>query len=188
MGVVSSMTEVGVYTLEDLYEYREQRDDMTVQLIEGELVVSPSPGVAHQVVSMELALTLTAAVPPHLRVLAAPLDLLASERSMLQPDLMVVPRELRSGKYVPAPPVLAVEILSPSSRGTDLVRKPEVLATFGVEYYWVVDPLNPALRVFRLVDGTPEPAYESGLVVTGEELFETDLPFPVRFRPVDLTR
>lgn len=181
---VMSMTEVGVYTVEDLYAYREQLDDMTVQLIEGELVVSPSPGVAHQVVSMELSLILVSAAPADLRVLAAPLDLLAGERSVLQPDLMVVPRELRSGAFVPTPPVLAVEILSPSSRRTDLVRKPEVLARFGVEHYWVVDPVNPAVRIFRLADGT----YESTLVVSGEDLFETEVPFPVSFRPADLTR
>lgn len=184
MGVVSGLTEVGVYTVEDLYAYREQQDDMSVQLLEGELIVSPSPGIAHQVVSMELAFVIKAALPTNLRVLAAPLDLLAGERSMLQPDLMVVPRELRSGTYVPAPPVLAVEILSPSSRGTDLVRKPEVLARFGVEHYWVIDPVNPAIRVFRLVDHS----YESGQIVTGEELFETDEPFPVAFRPADLAR
>lgn len=184
MGVMSSMTEVGVYTVEDLYSYREQRDDMTIQLIEGELVVAPSPGIAHQVVSGELQAVLRAATPAHLRVLAAPLDLLAGERSMLQPDLMVIPRELRSGTYVPTPPVLAVEILSPSSRGIDLVRKPEVLARFGVEHYWVIDPLNPAIRVFRLVGGT----YESGLIIVGDELFETEVPFPVSFRPVDLAR
>lgn len=46
----------------------------------------------------------------------------------------------------------------------------------------MIDPVNPALRVFRLVDGS----YESGLVVAGEELFETEVPFPVRFRPADL--
>ena len=63
-------------------------------------------------------------------------------------------------------------------------RDPEVLARFGVGHYWVIDPVNPALRVFRLVDGT----YESGQIVTGEELFETDVPFPVSFRPADLAR
>lgn len=38
-----SMTDVGIYTVEDLHAYREERGDMTIQLIEGELVVSPSP-------------------------------------------------------------------------------------------------------------------------------------------------
>ncbi|QDO86904.1 Uma2 family endonuclease [Ornithinimicrobium ciconiae] len=179
-----SISEVGIYTVEDLYAYREQRDDMTVQLIEGELIVSPSPGVAHQVVSGELFAVLRSAVPSHLRVLAAPLDLRAGERTVVQPDLMVVPRSLVEGSEVTDAPVLAVEILSPSSRGTDLVRKPEVLGRFGVEHYWVVDPLHPAIRAFRLVDGT----YESGQIVAGDDLFETEQPFPVNFRPGDLAR
>ena len=161
-------SEVGIYTVEDLHAYREQRDDMTVQLIEGELIVSPSPGVAHQVVSGELFAVLRSAVPSHLRVLAAPLDLRAGEGTVVQPDLMVVPRSLVQGSEVTQIPLLAVEILSPSSRRTDLVRKPEV----------------PAIRAFRLVDGT----YEAGQIVAGEDLFETEEPFPVSLRPADLSR
>lgn len=183
MGAMS-MTEVGVYTVEDLYAYREQRDDMTIQLIEGELVVSPSPAVIHQVVSGELFAVLRAACPPELRVLAAPLDVRAGERSMLQPDLLVVPRELRSGGQVETPPLLAVEILSPSSRRTDLVAKPQVMARFGCPHYWVVDPEAPAVRALRLVDGGYVPA---GVAEGDDELVVTE-PFAVRFRPVDLTR
>lgn len=117
-------------------------------------------------------------------VYTAPLDVQVDERTVIQPDLLVLPRAFRTEDVVTVPPVLAVEILSPSSRGADLVRKPEVLARFGVGHYWVIDPVNPSIRVFRLVDGT----YESGLIVSGEELFETEAPFPVSFRPVDLTR
>lgn len=184
MGVMSSMTEVGVYTVEDLYAYREQRDDMTIQLIEGELVVSPSPSFAHQVLHSRLFGILLAAAPEPWLVLSAPLDVRAGERTVVQPDLLVVDGTRREDSQITAPPVLAVEILSPSSRGTDLVRKPEVMARFGVRHYWVLDPLNPAIRAFRLLEGT----YESGLVVPGEELFETEVPFPVSFRPSDLTR
>ena len=75
-----------------------------------------------------------------------------------------------------------IEILSPSSRRIDLVRKPEVLAKFGIKHYWVVDPLNPAIRSFRLRDGV----LVTDQVATGEDLFETQVPFPVRFRPADL--
>lgn len=179
-----SMTEVGIYTVEDLHAYREERRDMTIQLIEGELIVSPTPRVIHQVLHSRLFGVLIAAAPPELIVLSAPLDLRAGERTVVQPDLMVVPRSLVADTEVEEPPVLAVEILSPSSRRTDLVRKPEVLARFGVEHYWVLDPEHPAVRVFRLVDGT----YESTTVVHGEDLFETSEPFSVSFRPVDLTR
>ena len=182
--VSMSILDVGVYTVEDLHAYREQRRDMTVQLIAGELVVSPSPSVRHQVVLSELFGILAAAAPADQRVVPAPLDLRVGERSVLQPDLMVIPRELRSGAEVRVPPTLAVEILSPSSRRVDLVAKPEVLAQFQCQHYWVVDPLDPAVSTFRLADGVYAPV----TVVRGEELLRTDLPFPVSFRPDDLLR
>ncbi|MCK0112864.1 Uma2 family endonuclease [Ornithinimicrobium sp. F0845] len=179
-----SMTEVGIYTVEDLHAYREQRDDMTVQLIEGELVVSPSPSVVHQVVHSRLFGVLLAAAPGRVLVLSAPLDVRAGESTVVQPDILVIDDVDRRGAEVTTPPILAVEILSPSSRRTDLVRKPEVLSEFGVEHYWVVDPVHPAIRPFRLVGGT----YESGQVVLGDDLFEIAVPFPVSFRPADLAR
>ncbi len=182
---MSSMTEVGVYTVEDLNACRERHGDgWAAQLIQGELIVSPSPGFEHQVVSGALFSVLDRALPVPLRLLSAPLDVQVDERTVVQPDLLVLPRAFRTEDVIAIPPVLVVEILSPSSRGADLVRKPEVLARFGVEHYWVVDPVDPAIRVFRLVDGT----YESGLVVSGDELFETGAPFPVSFRPADLAR
>lgn len=61
---------------------------------------------------------------------------------------------------------------------------PEVLARSGCPHYWVIDPLNPTLRVFRLVDQT----YESDLIVSGDELFDTAEPFQVSFRPAELVR
>ena len=57
MGTMS-MTEVGISTVEDLHAYREERRDMTIQLIEGELIVSPTPRVIHQIVSSELHMVL----------------------------------------------------------------------------------------------------------------------------------
>lgn len=59
-----------------------------------------------------------------------------------------------------------------------------MLGRFGVEHYWVVDPLHPVIRVFRLAGES----YESSQIVGGEAMFETDAPFPVSFRPADLSR
>ena len=183
MGSMSLM-DVGIYTVEDLHAYREQRDDFVIQLIDGELVMTPGPSVPHQVVHSEVFGILREAVPDNLRVFSAPLDLRAGERTVIQPDLMVVDRDVRTGSEVVRAPPLVVEILSPSSRRTDLVRKPEALARFGVEHYWVIDPEHPAIREFRLVDGR----YVTAQIVEGEDLFSTDAPFPVSFRPLDLTR
>lgn len=181
MGIMS-ITEVGIYTVEDLYAYREQRGDMTVQLIAGELVVSPSPSVQHQVVQSRLFAALFPALPPSLQILAAPLDVRVAERTVLQPDLLVIDRSIQEGGEVTVPPVLVVEILSPSSRRTDLVAKPQAMARFGVEHYWVVDPVLPAIWVMRLREG----AFETTHLVEGESLMEITEPFPVSLRPTDL--
>ena len=183
MGIMSLM-DLGSFTVEDLLEYRERVDDMTVQLIEGEIVVSPSPAWIHQVVHSNLILLIGREAPSGARVISAPMDLRAGERSILQPDLMVLERSLSFDNEVTSPPILAVEILSPSSQRTDLVRKPDVLARFGCEHYWVIDPLRPAIRVFWLIDST----YVSDVTVEGTDLFETDQPFHLKFRPADLVR
>lgn len=82
------------------------------------------------------------------------------------------------------PPLLAIEVLSPSSQRTDLVRKPEILARFGCEHYWVVDPVRPAIRSFRLVGDM----YAIVQTVEDVDLFTADEPFPVVCRPADLIR
>lgn len=181
MGTMSLM-DVGRFTVEDLHAYREQRQDPTVQLIEGELVVSPSPGWIHQVVHSQLFEVLTRAAPRSVRVISAPMDLRAGARSVLQPDLMVIDRSLTFDSEVTIPPLLVIEILSPSSQRTDLMLKPQTLARFGCEHYWVVDPLCPAIRAFRLADG----AYVASETVEKQELFSTDVPFSLSFRPADL--
>ena len=183
MGTMSLM-DVGSFTIEDLYAYREQREDMTIQLIEGEFIVSPSPAWVHQVVHSNLFALIARLAPEECRVISAPMDLRAGERSMIQPDLMVIDATLSFDKSVTVPPLLAIEILSPHSQRTDLVRKPEVLAKFGCAHYWVVDPLRPAVREFHLVSDL----YVTRDDVEGDDEFSTDAPFPVSFRPNDLTR
>lgn len=183
MGTMSLM-DVGGFTVEDLYAYRERSEDMTIQLIEGEFIVSPSPAWRHQLVVSRVFTLLVANGSDDINVIPAPMDLRAGERSMIQPDLMVLDASLSFDASVTVPPLLAVEVLSPPSQRTDLVRKPEVLAKFGCPHYWVVDPLRPAIREFRLVGDL----YVVADDVVGDDLFSTDAPFPISFRPADLIR
>ena len=71
------------------------------------------------------------------------------------------------------PPLLVVEVQSPSTRTIDLVLKRRVLEEAGVPSYWLVDPDDGVVTVLELVDG----AYAErarGTDVTVER------PFPVR--------
>ena len=66
-------------------------------------------------------------------------DWIVSADTIFRPDIQVVCGEDES-LYVTSPPVLTVEILSPSTRSKDLMYKREAYETLGVRYYLVVDP------------------------------------------------
>lgn len=53
----------------------------------------------------------------------APLDVRLDERNVLQPDLLLVDESSIEEEFISAAPVLAIEILSPSTRRRDLVTK-----------------------------------------------------------------
>ena len=78
MGTMSLM-DVGSFTVEDLYAYRERTEDMTIQLIEGEIIVSPSPAWVHQLVHSRLFALLIKSAPDDINVISAPMDLRAGE-------------------------------------------------------------------------------------------------------------
>ncbi|WP_299038494.1 Uma2 family endonuclease [uncultured Pseudokineococcus sp.] len=77
------------------------------------------------------------------------------------PDVMVHPRTDEQVRFT-GTPLLCVEVLS-TNRGDDLVRKASKYARAGLPQYWVLDPLEPSLRMYALEDG----AYRQVGVVTG---------------------
>ncbi len=77
---------------------------------------------------------------------------------------------------------LAVEVLSPSTRHIDLTLKRARLETAGCASYWVVDPDQPSLTAWDLVDGS----YRQVADVSGSEGAKLTRPFPIRVVPSDL--
>ena len=81
-------------------------------------------------------------------------------------------------------PLLAVEVLSPSTRRHDLVLTREVYAAGGVASYWVCDPDEPSVTVPELADG----AYAQVARTVGAERIEVTAPYVVTLVPTDLLR
>ena len=100
----------------------------------------------------------------------------------VQPDLLVARRDDVGDRPISAPLLLAVEVLSPSTRSVDLLLKHGVYAESGVQAYWVVDPLVPSVRAWTLVDG----AYVEVGRAEGADALQLDAPFPVRVVPAEL--
>lgn len=72
-------------------------------------------------------------------------------------------------------------MVSPDSVFRDHHTKAREYAEFGIESYWIVNPSTekPGIIELRLEHG----AYREVGQVFGEDLFETELPFPVRLVP-----
>lgn len=152
------------------------------ELIDGMLLVSPAPGLRHQKMAAKLVVALDARCPDDLHVLPAPFAVRPSTMTELQPDVLVARAEDLTEKLLPVAPVLAVEVLSPSSTINDLNNKKAAYARLGVPSYWVMDPLAPSMIVFELVEGE----YRQVVEIKGDDAFDATLPFPVRIVPVDL--
>ncbi|WP_109508384.1 Uma2 family endonuclease [Nocardioides speluncae] len=168
------LTEVDLETMPD--------DGHRYELLDGTLIVSPAPIVKHQRVSMELSVLLYAACPPDLEVLAAPTDVRLAVDTVLQPDLLVARKVDLTEKNLPAAPLLAIEILSPSTRLIDLNTKKARFELAGCASYWTVDPDSLTLTAWELQDGT----YAEVATVTGDESWTAQHPFPVTVTPSQL--
>src|SRR5262245_1672259 len=114
-------------------------DGHRYELIDGVLIVSPAPIPVHQRAVGNLYLALRAACPDDLEVFLSPFDVVITNDTVLEPDMLVARVEDVGPKNLPGVPVLAVEVLSPSTRRFDLMLKRSRLESAGCEHYWVID-------------------------------------------------
>lgn len=157
-------------------------DGHRYELLDGVLIVSPAPKIRHQDVVLTLGSLLKASCPPRMKASVAPVDVVLSEDTVIQPDVIVAVRSAFTEDCVRGAPVLAVEVLSPSTRGIDLVLKKQKLADAGCEHYWVVDPAIPSIVAWRLGrDG-----YAKVAAVAGDDPISLETPFPLSFAPAEL--
>lgn len=169
-----------------VHQLHEMPDDGNrYELIDGELFVTPAPAYRHQKIVLRLAARLDAICPPHMDVLAAPFAVKVDFATELQPDVLVGLREDFTEKNLPKPPLLAVEVLSPSTMLRDLNKKKDSYQRFGVPNYWVIEPRDPSLTVFEL-DRTGR--YRTVAKVAGDEAFDATQPFPIRIVLTELLR
>ena len=115
-------------------------------------------------------------------MLLAPFAVALADDTELQPDLLVAPRDQFTERELPGPPLLAVEVLSPSTRRVDLLLKRDRLQSAGCRSYWLVDPDEPSVTVLELA-GPDSEVYVVAGSATGDEVLEVTSPYPVRIVP-----
>lgn len=134
-------------------------------------------------VLLDLAILLRSACPEGLELVPGP-GLRMSEITELVPDLAVVPRGDLAGVRLTEPPLLAVDVRSPSTALFDMNTKKAVYERFGIASYWVIVPdrEKPSVIAFELTNGT----YQQVAHVKGDESFRARRPFAVTVVPSDL--
>ncbi len=159
-------------------------DGKRYELLEGELVVVPSPNTAHQRIVGNLYLLLRQHVQRNAlgEVFTAPYDIVLGHRVVAQPDLVFVSQEnaeIILPAHVRGVPDLVVEVVSPSSAKRDLLQKRRIYARYGVPNYWVVDPDDREVVAFVLEDEE----YREAAVASRAERFSappfSDLQLPL---------
>ena len=169
------------WTVDDLDQLPD--DGLRYELLDGILLVSPAPTRRHQRAVLQLGLVLQAACPPELEVLVAPLDWRPDRKTSLQPDVLVLGNRDLTSTAAEAM-ILAVEVLSPSSRRKDAIYKRSKYEDEGVASYWIVDPEAPSILALDLVDGRYEIVGEA----LGDQAVTLENPFPVTIVPSGLIR
>jgi Uma2 family endonuclease len=118
-------------------------DGLRHEIIEGQHLVTPAPGVAHQHAVARLLQALMDWADAHGGVvLPAPTDVYFGEIDVVEPDVVVVTPEHRERvekRFVRGAPDVAVEVSSPSTRQRDRGRKRALYEREGVGEFWFVD-------------------------------------------------
>jgi Uma2 family endonuclease len=125
-----------------------------MELIEGELIVAPSPVPKHQKVAFALAKFLDQ-LKPNGQVIIAPMDVEFDIEDVYQPDIFWIAEDGKAleteGNYIGAPDLI-VEVLSPGTAKYDKGKKFNVYEKYGVREYWLADPEGAYLEVWILKD------------------------------------
>jgi Uma2 family endonuclease len=137
------------------------------ELIEGVLIVSPSPIPLHQRISGRLERLIQDLMPDG-ELFHAPIDVYFDDHNTVQPDIVWLADRSRcvaGEERLSGPPDLVVEIFSPSTEVRDRKAKYRLYERYGVREYWMVNPVEQFIEVYVWRDGA---FWRQGVYVPGE--------------------
>lgn len=141
-------------------------DGNRYEVVDGVLLVTPSPTYDHQRAVLELAVALREYVRARRlgEVVVSPADVELDPHGMVQPDVFVqgfVEGRLARDWNTGAPLLLVIEVLSPSTARADRITKRRRFQRAGIPEYWIVDPDARTVERWRPDDERPEVLSES---------------------------
>lgn len=143
-----------------------EHSDNRYELIDGEVYMLPSPRVTHQTILGKLHIAFWEYLKEHETCTAfmAPFDvdlfrqplkeireLTEDDTNVVQPDVMILcdyKKDINEDDAYKGTPDLVVEILSPSTRSKDILKKGDLYMESGIREYWNVDPMKQAVTIY----------------------------------------
>lgn len=140
------------HTIEDIYALPEGQ---RAELIDGKMYMMAPPSWTHQRISGKLQQTIANYIDGsqgNCQVLAAPFAVFLNDednKNYLEPDISIIcGTEKLDEKGCHGAPDWVIEIVSPSSKPRDYIKKMLKYGTAGVREYWVVDPDETTVIVY----------------------------------------
>lgn len=177
------------FSVEDYYETPE---GYPLELINGRFYVMESPGARHQSIVCELGFTIVDYIKKHkgkCRMYPGPFDVeLPTEKgTVVVPDITIVCDTSKvDAKGLKGVPDWVIEVLSASTKGKDKKEKLTVYETVGVREYWIVDPFDNKVCVYRRSDIAGEKGYSMPDTYTFEEEIPSGIFEGLRIRMSEL--
>jgi Uma2 family endonuclease len=143
-------------TAEQYLQLGEDPPGVRLELVNGEIQVSPSPTAEHAFALVQLLTVLSTHIKKHrLGLIMSDTDHIVTPYTVRRPDLYYFSRDrvrLLDPGAIRLAPDLAVEVISPSSVRTDRKAKFKEYAKFGIPHYWLLDPRKKTIEAFALAD------------------------------------
>ena len=166
-----STTASHIVSIEEYLRF-EAPDGMKDELIEGEIVISPSGTSAHAVIIKRLGRLLEAALEGSEFEVNFDVSIILdreSRPSMPRPDVFVMNRErfmdaVRRDAYPMGLPELAMEVVSPSNTKKELLKKLSLYLRHGSSAVWIVYPKTRTVMVWDSLQTSLE--YREGEQIT----------------------
>ena len=148
-------------------DYYETPEGYPLELINGKFFVMESPSSKHQSLVFELGYAIGSYIKKNkgkCRVYPGPFDveLPTKNNTVVVPDITVIcDTSIINEKGCKGVPDWIIEVLSASTQNRDKKEKLEVYESVGVREYWIVDPFEEKVCVYRLQNdsGIQSPQY-----------------------------
>lgn len=130
-------------------------DGERAELIDGEMFMMATPMTVHQRILVKLIFEIETFIRKNkgnCELLPAPFGVYIKkdDRNYVEPDISVICHENKlDEKSCHGAPDWVIEIVSPSSRKMDYVRKTTLYQETGVREYWIVDPKKEMVTIYE---------------------------------------